>query len=91
MPTTRKGTTTRDRHRKTISAGHPPCAICGKPINYNLKWPHLDSFVVDHKIPIASGGPDTLANKQAAHNRCNLRKNDRLYIDHIIKTSQTLN
>lgn len=86
----RRGTTIRDRHRSTIRAHHPPCGICGKPIDYNLKWPHLDCFVVDHIIPVAAGGTDTIDNKQAAHNRCNLRKNDRLYLDHVIKSSGTL-
>lgn len=86
----RRGTTIRNKHRASISAGHPPCAICGKPIDYTLHWPDPMCFVVDHIIPIAAGGPDTLANKQAAHNSCNRAKTDRLYAKNIIKKSATL-
>ena len=86
----RRGTTIRDRHRKAISAGHPPCAICGKPIDYTIKWPHPQAYVVDHIIPIAAGGPDTLANKQPAHNYCNGQKLDKLYTLNILKSSNTL-
>ncbi|QDF19817.1 HNH endonuclease [Mycobacterium phage LilSpotty] len=73
-----RNTAIRDRHRKTIARDQPPCGICGQPIDYTL--PHDDpwSFVVDHVIPIAAGGPDTLANKQAAHRTCNSVKSDAL-------------
>ena len=33
----------------TIRAGHPDCALCQKPIRYDLKKPHPLSFSVDHK------------------------------------------
>jgi len=29
-------TSIRDRHRKIIAKGRPPCAICGQPIDYTL-------------------------------------------------------
>jgi 5-methylcytosine-specific restriction endonuclease McrA len=32
------------------------------------------SFEVDHIVALDNGGPDTLANKQAAHRRCNRAK-----------------
>ena len=75
---TGRSTTVRDRHRKTIARDQPPCGICGQPIDYDL--PHTDpqSFVVDHIIPRAKSGPDTLANKQAAHRTCNRTKSDKL-------------
>lgn len=64
-----RNTTIRNRHRATIARSKPPCALCGNPIDYQL--PHTDpwSFVVDHIIPLAKGGADALANKQAAHRR----------------------
>lgn len=69
-----RSTATRDRHRSVIKRGHPPCALCGKPIDYTL--PHLDpmSFVVDHIVPLARGGADELSNKQASHRACNRAK-----------------
>ena len=68
----------RERARTLHRATGMPCWICGKPINYNA--PHLDpgEFVVDHIVPYAKGGPDTLENKQAAHRSCNQAKYDKL-------------
>lgn len=71
-------TTTRDAHRRTIARGKPPCGICGEEIDYRLRYPHLDSYVVDHIVPTTKGGADTLDNKQAAHSRCNRAKSDKL-------------
>ena len=34
------------------------------------------AYVVDHIIPIAAGGPDTIDNKQPAHRDCNRQKGD---------------
>lgn len=67
-----RNTSIRDKHRKIIAKDEPPCGICGQPIEYNA--PHLDpgEFTVDHIVPIAQGGTDTLDNKQAAHRRCNI-------------------
>lgn len=74
----RNGTTIRDRHRGIIARGQPPCGICGHPIDYSIKYPHPDSFVVDHIIPLVLGGTNDLSNKQAAHRRCNSEKAGRL-------------
>lgn len=63
----RRNTSKRDRHRAIIAKTGAPCALCGEPIDYSLRYPDPDSFVVDHVIPVARGGPDALANKQAAH------------------------
>jgi 5-methylcytosine-specific restriction endonuclease McrA len=75
---TPRNTTTRDRHRTTIRRDKPPCGICGHPIDYTLRYPHPNCFVVDHIQPVIKGGPDTLDNKQAAHNHCNRDKSDKL-------------
>jgi 5-methylcytosine-specific restriction endonuclease McrA len=75
---TARSTTTRDQHRRIIRRGEPPCAICGLPIDY--KAHHLDplSFTVDHTVPLAKGGADTLDNKQPTHRKCNRDKSDKL-------------
>ena len=74
---TGRSTTIRDRHRKIIARGKPPCGICHQPIDYDIT-DHLDpaAYVVDHIIPLIKGGADTLDNKQAAHRACNRTKSD---------------
>lgn len=69
-----RNTATRDRDRAAIRRTKPPCGICEQSIDYAL--PYLDpmSYVVDHIIPIAKGGLDELANKQASHRSCNQTK-----------------
>lgn len=74
-----RNTTIRDRHRAAIAKGEPPCHICGLPIDYALRWPEPQCFVVDHLIPVHKGGPDTLANKGPAHRSCNRAKSDKDY------------
>lgn len=78
MVTVQRNTARRDRHRKQIAKGRPPCAICGGDIDYDTT-DHLDpySFTVDHIIPLAKGGADTLDNKQPAHRKCNRDKSDK--------------
>ena len=73
-----RNTTLRDAHRRTIARSKPPCGICGDEIDYRLRYPHLESFVVDHIHPRSKGGSDDLENKQAAHSRCNRAKSDKL-------------
>lgn len=46
------------------------CAICGRPINF-------DDGVLDHIIPLGSGGPDKATNLQWACYRCNILKGNR--------------
>ncbi|GAA1148520.1 hypothetical protein GCM10009651_36470 [Microbacterium natoriense] len=57
----------RKKHRAIIAKAKPACHICGKPIDYTLKYPDPGCFVVDHVIAIANGGSDALSNKKAAH------------------------
>lgn len=75
-PTELRHTTRRDRHRRKIAQGQPPCHLCGEEIDYAAS--HLEplSFTIDHVIPLAKGGADVLENLAAAHRRCNLRKGD---------------
>jgi len=72
-----RNTTTRDAHRARLRRGEPPCALCGKGIDYSLVFPHPHCYVVDHIIPLAAGGVDSLDNKQPAHRICNSKKSDR--------------
>ena len=80
-----RNTATRDRHRSVIARGKPPCALCGEPIDYTLKYPHPKSFVVDHIIPLGKSPTperiaelDVLSNKQAACADCNRLKWDKV-------------
>lgn len=84
-----RDTATRDRDRAAIARTKSNCHICGKPIDYTLKYPDPQCFVVDHVIPLDRGGPDTRANKRAAHNTCNRAKHARL-IAPIVKRSGSL-
>lgn len=56
------------------------CHICNKEIDMNAprnctgdNW--HNGLHIDHVIPIAKGGSDTLANVRPAHAICNVRKN----------------
>ncbi len=69
---TQRHTTRRNRHRKIIARDEPPCHICGGAIDYQAD-DHLSpaSFTIDHIVPLARGGSDTLSNLAAAHRGCN--------------------
>lgn len=71
-----RNTTRRDKHRRTLAIGEPPCGICGQPIDYTLPHTDPDSYVVDHINPWAVSRDDSLDNKQPAHRRCNRTKAD---------------
>ena len=69
----------RDRARRRIAqqvrAGEP-CAICHRPIDLTLRYPHPEAFTVDHCTPTSLGGTDDHDQLRPAHNRCNrLRSN----------------
>lgn len=85
----RETSTAHRKHRALIAATKPPCAICGQPIDYTIRYPHPDAYTLDHVVPVARGGSDSLSNKQPAHNRCNKTKMARTHAA-IIKTSGTL-
>jgi 5-methylcytosine-specific restriction endonuclease McrA len=50
------------------------CQLCDEVIDLSLSYPDPWSFSIDHVRPIARGGPDTPANVQSSHLRCNIRK-----------------
>lgn len=73
----RQHTSTQKANHATIKRLRLPCAICGEPIDYTVKYPHPDSFVVDHIVPLAAGGTDHITNCQPTHRRCNSAKSAR--------------
>lgn len=77
-----RDTTTRDRDRAAIRRTKPPCAICGNEIDYTLHYLDPMAYVVDHIVPLAKGGLDEIANKQAAHRSCNRTKSDNMPDDY---------
>lgn len=71
-----RNTTRRNRHRKIVARGNPPCHLCGNEIDYQAH--HLEplSFQIDHVVPLNRGGSDVLENLAAAHRHCNRQKSD---------------
>lgn len=69
-----------ERNKKKIYATQSVCGICGKPIDFKLKYPHPLSPCIDHIIPVAKGGhPSDIDNLQLAHWTCNRQKSDKLF------------
>ena len=67
-----------EKNRAIIFKTQSVCAICGNPVDMNLKWPHPLSKTVDHIIPISKGGhPSDIDNLQLAHFICNRLKSDK--------------
>ena len=85
----RRNTTQRDRDRARLRKLGAPCHICGKPIDYALRWPDPMSFVADHVHALVHGGADDMTNKRAAHAACNGAKSDKPHAD-IIRRSRVL-
>lgn len=66
-----------EHNRKIIFATQRVCAICGKPVDFSLKFPDPMSATCDHIIPIDKGGdPSSIDNLQLAHLCCNRAKSD---------------
>ena len=53
---------------------HWTCAICGKRIDAQAKFPDVMSASVDHVVPLSKGGAHLYANVRATHYECNRRK-----------------
>ena len=68
-----------ERNKKIIYATRTVCGICGKPVDFSVKYPHPLSPCIDHIIPVARGGhPSDMDNLQLAHWKCNNEKADKL-------------
>lgn len=66
-------------NKKKIYATQAICGICGKPVDFSVKYPHPLSPCIDHIIPVAKGGhPSAIENLQLAHWCCNRQKSDKL-------------
>lgn len=80
-----------ERNKKKIYATQTVCGICGKPVDFNLKYPHPLSPCIDHIIPIAKGGhPSDLDNLQLAHWTCNRKKSDKLVARSDVKVQEVI-
>lgn len=69
------------RARTKILQTQETCALCGKPVDKGLKYPHPLSATVDHIIPLAKGGTNAADNLQLAHWTCNRQKSDKIEIE----------
>ena len=66
--------------KKIIYASQTNCGICGRPVNFDLKFPDPWSATLDHVVPVSKGGdPAALENLQLAHLQCNRQKASKLY------------
>ena len=69
-----------ERNKKKIFATQGVCGICGRPVDFEQKYPHPMSPCIDHIIPVAKGGhPSDRSNLQLAHWTCNRQKSDKLF------------
>ncbi len=57
-------------------AGQTTCPICLTPLDLRNRFPHPASAELDHILPSARGGPDTIGNLRLAHKYCNGSKCD---------------
>lgn len=74
-------------NKKKIYATQEVCGICGKRVDFSLKFPHPLSPCIDHIIPVARGGhPSDISNLQLAHMCCNRDKSDKLIVKQDIST-----
>ena len=79
-------------NRKKIYATQDTCGICGRPVDFTLKYPHPWAKCIDHIIPVAKGGhPSDINNLQLAHWRCNREKSDKLFVNNAQKVEVITN
>ena len=79
---------TYQKARKKIFATQSVCAICGRPVNFDLRFPDPWSATVDHIIPVSKGGnPADIANMQLAHLQCNRMKASKTNVISAVKKS----
>ena len=69
-----------ERNKKKVYATQSVCGICGRPVDFSLRYPNPLSPCIDHIVPIAKGGhPSDIDNLQLAHWTCNRQKSDKLF------------
>ena len=65
--------------KKIIFASQSVCGICGRPVDFDKKFPDPWSATIDHIVPVIKGGdPTSLENPQLAHSYCNRQKSTKL-------------
>ena len=65
--------------KKIIFASQTVCGICGRPVDFDKKFPDPYSATIDHIVPVQKGGdPTSLENLQLAHLQCNRIKSTKL-------------
>ena len=68
-----------ESNKRKIYATQTVCALCGKPVDFSIKFPHPMSACIDHIIPVSKGGhPSDIGNMQLAHMHCNRDKSDKI-------------
>ena len=68
-----------ESNKRKIYMTQKVCGICGRPVDFKVKWPDPMSPCIDHIIPVSRGGhPSALGNLQLAHFCCNRQKSDKL-------------
>lgn len=68
-----------EKAKKIVFASQSNCAICGRPVDFDRKFPDPWSATVDHIIPVSKGGsPASLENMQLAHLQCNRIKSSKI-------------
>ena len=81
-----------DKNKRKIYMTQTVCGICGKPVDFELKYPHPLSPCIDHIIPVSKGGHTSdLKNLQLAHRTCNRQKSDKLLAENMIDISSKEN
>ncbi len=69
-----------EKNKQIIYKTQTVCGICGKPVDFDFKFPHPLSPTVDHIIPVSKGGdPSSLDNLQLAHRWCNRQKSNKVF------------
>ncbi|RYQ10444.1 endonuclease [Bifidobacterium pseudolongum subsp. globosum] len=64
--------------RARVLAAYDTCAICGQPVDKNLRTPHPLSPEVDEITPVSRGGdPLSWDNVRLTHRRCNRLKSNK--------------
>ena len=64
--------------KKIIFASQSVCGICGRPVDFDKKFPDPWSATIDHIIPVARGGLHAWDNVRLAHFMCNVLKSDKV-------------
>lgn len=64
------------------------CQLCFEPVDLDVDYLHPLAPTNDHIIPVSLGGEHSYANCQLAHRKCNTKKNNRIEVEHDVKTKQ---